>query len=179
MDGAEAALVRGAAEASILRVALGAAALLRDFGRENIAAGESIASATRRKLLREAAKGALQNSSAAAQDTSEMASFLFLVHVLATELLQSEASFMRKAGKLDRLDEEEIKVAGWPWQSVDVEYVEFAGEQNGSSTPAFAKAEVFRCVGLCSSWSFQPLRVPGVRWRSSLFSPCSFIPPSF
>lgn len=134
MDGAEAALVRGAAEASILRVALGAAALLRDFGRENIAAGESIASATRRKLLREAAKGALQNSSAAAQELlllkhfqtqevllgtnsfanarSEMASFLFLVHVLATELLQSEASFMRKAGKLDRLDEEEIKVAG-------------------------------------------------------------------
>eukprot|EP00434_Breviolum_minutum_P024318 symbB.v1.2.021475.t1/scaffold1792.1/size124732/10 len=122
--GAEAALVRGAAEASILRLALGAAALLRDFGRADFGAAafsESNATATRRKMLREAARNALQNSSTAAQELlllkhfqsheamlgtnsfasarSEMASFLFLVHVLATELLQSESSFLKKAMK--------------------------------------------------------------------------------
>eukprot|EP00435_Cladocopium_sp_Y103_P044140 s1190_g12.t1 len=122
--GAEAALVRGAAEESIRGVALDAAALLRDFGRADFGAaalGESNATATRRKILLEAAKGALQKSRNAAQEIlnlrhfqshdamlgtnsfasarSEMASFLFLVHVLATELLQSESSFLRKALK--------------------------------------------------------------------------------
>lgn len=122
--GAEAALVRGAAEESIRGVALDAAALLRDFGRADFGAaalGESNATATRRKILLEAARSALQKSRNAAQEIlnlrhfqshdamlgtnsfasarSEMASFLFLVHVLATELLQSESSFLRKALK--------------------------------------------------------------------------------
>ncbi|CAL1130711.1 unnamed protein product [Cladocopium goreaui] len=64
--GAEAALVRGAAEESIRGVALDAAALLRDFGRADFGAaalGESNATATRRKILLEAARSALQKSS--------------------------------------------------------------------------------------------------------------------
>ena len=132
--GAEAALVRNCAEASILRVALGAAALLRDFGREDFgaAASERKAAAARRKLLRETARSALQSSSVAAQELlllkhfqthevmlgtnsfanarSEIASYLFLVHVLATELLHSESSFLRKAVNLEREKEDSEKL---------------------------------------------------------------------
>ncbi|CAJ1327971.1 unnamed protein product [Effrenium voratum] len=129
--GAEAALVTCAAEATILRVAQTAAALLKDLGRSDfLAALKHSKDAAQRKHLREAAQVALQDSSInAAQELmhlqsfqtqdvlignnsfanarSEMASVLFLIHDLASCLLQSEATSIRKALRLERRELEE------------------------------------------------------------------------
>lgn len=133
--GLEADLVRSAAEPAIMRVADGAAALLRDFGRTNFQqAGLQTTGAgwaandAHRKRLREAAETALRNSSAAAQELlllkqfqsrsdasklergetfasarSEMASFLFLVHGLAADLLKREGSITQRAETLQEI----------------------------------------------------------------------------